>query len=301
MMGLVALLLAGALVEPVRERLFGAKLIVTFAIAALVVSPYYWWILSDGTRVDQLMNTESIFNNSNPNRDFWKLIRKTAGAPFGFFWSLLLFLLFASWRRVVDHFRVRLLPEISWRGRPLLQFLGWYALISYVLLFIAGMVVSYVGYTNHDLLSFMPPVLVLLFALIYLIKPSAEEMRRWAVISLAIIVFAFAARVANMFVMEPFCKICRWGIPYQELAAQMRQAGFREGRILALDSDLAGNLRLYFPNARIAIRYADGSKAPHRGRRERGTNGDRVAGRRSAWNPRDECRIQEPLAADRHR
>ena len=253
MMGLVALLLAGALVEHVRTRLFGAKLIVTFVIAALLVSPYYWWILSDGIRVDQLLKTETIFTNSNPNRDFWKLIRKTAGAPFGFFWSLLLFLLFASWRRVVDHFRVRLLPEISWDGRPLLQFLGWYALISYVLLFIAGMAFSYVGYTNHDLLSFMPPVLVLLFALIYLIKPSAEEMRRWAVISLAIIVFAFAARLANMFVMEPFCKICRWGIPYQELAAQMNQAGFRNGRILVLDSDLAGNLRLYFPNARIVI------------------------------------------------
>ena len=253
MMGLLALFLAGALVEHVRARLFQAKLIVTVAVATLVVSPYYGWILVDSARIDQLLNTETIFANSNPNRDFWKLVRKTAGAPIGFFWSLLLFLLFASWRRVIDHFRVRLLPDIKWSGRPLLQFLGWYALVSYALLFASGMVFSYVGYTNHDLLSFMLPVLVLLFALIYHVRPSTEEMRRWAIISLAIIGFAFVARLANMFVMEPFCKICRWGIPYEELAVQMRQAGFASGRIVALDSDLAGNLRLHFPNARVAI------------------------------------------------
>ena len=99
----------------------------------------------------------------------------------------------------------------------------------------------------------MLPALVLLFALIYLVEPSAEEMRRWAVVSFAIIVFAFAARLANMYVMEPFCKICRWGIPYQDLASKMRLSGFQNGRIVAFDSDLAGNLRLYFPRARIEI------------------------------------------------
>ena len=99
MLGLLALFLAAGLVAGVRKKVFEPKLLLTIVVAALVVSPYYHWILADGTRVDQLINTHSIFTNPNPNHDVWKLVRKTAGAPVGFFWSLLLFLLFA--RRLV--------------------------------------------------------------------------------------------------------------------------------------------------------------------------------------------------------
>ena len=133
------------------------------------------------------------------------------------------------------------------------MFLGWYTVGVFGLVFFAGVAVSYVRYANHDLLAVLLPTLVLMFALIYLIKPSVEEVRRWSVFTLAIILFAFAARAANMFIMEPVCKICRWGIPYAQLTKSLRDSGLAERTIVAFEPELAGNLRLQLPQNRIEL------------------------------------------------
>jgi hypothetical protein len=71
--------------------------------------------------------------------------------------------------------------------------------------------------------------------------------------ALGVAVFAFFARGANMFVLQPVCKICRWGIPYEGLADEMRKRGFTGGRILVTDKETGGNLRRFFPEAAIAL------------------------------------------------
>ncbi|MEO1281670.1 MAG: hypothetical protein AAFV69_08055, partial [Pseudomonadota bacterium] len=59
----------------------------------------------------------------------------------------------------------------------------------------------------------------------------------------------------NMFVLDPVCKTCRWGIPYAGLAQQMEQAGVVEtATIVTVDKELGGNLRRYFPQAAIVMR-----------------------------------------------
>lgn len=258
----IATFITAALVVPdLRRRLLNVRLIVSVVVAGMIVAPHYWWIVSDAQRWAIATTVYSAFDHPSPRIDFWRVVRKTAAAPIGFYWSLLVFLLVAAFGRVVVHFRHRLLPEITWTGRPVLQFLGWYGVAAMGWLFVAGLAVSHVTYAYHDLLALLLPTLVLLFALIQLSEPSASDIRRWAAISLGIIAFAFVARAANMFVMEPFCKICRWGIPYAQLANSIRKDGFEVGQVVALEPDLAGNLRMYFSQSQVGFTPVGGLAA----------------------------------------
>lgn len=83
--------------------------------------------------------------------------------------------------------------------------------------------------------------------------PAQRQIRRFVIMAASVAVFAFFARAANMYVLEPVCNICRWGIPYGELAAEMKRQGFETGRIVVFDQELGGNLRRFFPDARIEL------------------------------------------------
>ncbi|MGI9422246.1 MAG: glycosyltransferase family 39 protein [Hyphomicrobiaceae bacterium] len=259
---ILSFLTAAAIEREVRPKVFRWPLLLSLAVAVATVAPYYLWALREADGWTALGGVQTIFTNDSSYHTFWRVLRKAAGAPFGFFWSLLIFLLLASLPTVRDHFRVRIFPRINWHGRPIHRFLAIYTCAAFVLLFLSGVAFSYVRYANHDLLSFLPPALVLLFVLIYLGEPTAAQMRRWAIISFAIIAFAFVARAANMFVLDPVCKICRWGVPYTDLAETLVQQGFTPtGAILAFESELAGNLRLRIPEAKIVMGRRNGIEA----------------------------------------
>ena len=251
--GIASFMIAAALMDSARRAFYRWALLVTFVVTGVLVAPYYLWIVSDAGRLGQLFSVETIFTNSNPYINPTKLVKKTLGIPFGFFWSLLIFLLVGSLHRVRAHFRERLMPQIDWNSHPILAYLGLYAVISYGLLFLAGLAFSYVRYASHDLLAFMVPVLVLLFGLILLVEPTEEEMRRWGRICLAIILFAFVARAANMFVLDPVCKICRWGVPYAQLADRLKDEGFRAGKLVVFEPELGGNLRIHFKDSNTIL------------------------------------------------
>lgn len=251
--GIAAFFLAALLVPSARAAFYRWPLILTVVIAGVVVSPYYVWIVSDAGRLGQLSAVTSVFTHSNPHINPAKALRKTLGIPFAFFWSLLIFLLLGSLHRVRDHFRQRILPVVDWHAHPLLALLGLYAVIAYVLLFAAAFGLSYVRYASHDLLAFMVPVLVLLFGAIFLVEPTEREMHRWGRICLAIIVFAFVARAANMFVQDPVCKICRWGVPYDQLAQRLASNGAVPKKIIVFEQELGGNLRLKFPASLVEL------------------------------------------------
>src|SRR4051812_38556153 len=51
--------------------------------------------------------------------------------------------------------------------------------------------------------------------------------------------------------LGPDCHKCRVAIPYQGLAAALKERGFRSGTIIAQSRHDAGNLRRLFPDARI--------------------------------------------------
>ncbi len=251
--GLGAFVLAAVAVRDVREHVFCAKLLLSAGICLVLIAPHIVWIVSDPQRLNIVSSVYSAFTHPDPRIDAWRVIKKTFAAPFLFYWSLLLFLLFAAIGRIACNRRFDILPDIRWGAYPLLCFLGCYFIAVHGLLLLAGMAFSHVKYASHDLLSMMLPTLVLLFALIFQSGQTANDIRRWALISMSVLAFAFVARAANMFIMEPFCKLCRWGIPYDQLALELKSAGFERGRIVGLEPDLAGNLRMYFPSSEISV------------------------------------------------
>jgi hypothetical protein len=81
--------------------------------------------------------------------------------------------------------------------------------------------------------------------------PDPRQIRRFVVMAACVAVFAFFARSANMYVLEPVCNICRWGVPYAALAEEMRRQGVDQQRIVVFEDEIGGNLRRFFPKVRI--------------------------------------------------
>jgi hypothetical protein len=112
------------------------------------------------------------------------------------------------------------------------------------------------GIKSYPVHALMPLFLVTSIWLTAQARKAARnegEVRRFVIMALGIAVFAFFARSANMYVQEPVCKICRWGIPYDGLANAMKARGFAHGQLVVYDEDLAGNLRRFFPDARVVV------------------------------------------------
>ena len=131
-------------------------------------------------------------------------------------------------------------------------------ILHLTLLNIAALVVGALifGIDRYPVHALMPLFLVTTIWLTAQARKAARgerEVRRFLVAALGIAAFAFAARCANMYVQQPVCQLCRWGIPYAELADTIKARGFDHGRLLVYDGDLAGNLRRFFPHASIVL------------------------------------------------
>ncbi len=92
--------------------------------------------------------------------------------------------------------------------------------------------------------------------------PDRRQVRRFVIMAASVALFAFCARAANMYVLEPVCSICRWGVPYAALAQEIKRQGFETGRILVFEEDLGGNMRRFFPDARIELAGEDAYVPP---------------------------------------
>lgn len=115
---------------------------------------------------------------------------------------------------------------------------------------------------------------------------GGAEIRRFVRVAIGIAVFAFVARAANMYVQEPVCKLCRWGTPYEALAGAIKARGFTAGTLLVHDDELAGNLRRFFPDARVVIAGSRYYAPPRRPEEDAASAGPTVlvweAGKREA-------------------
>lgn len=127
-------------------------------------------------------------------------------------------------------------------------------LLGVVVSLIGGLVFGIGGYAMHVLMPLYVTSVIWLIAVARRSPQGGERKLRFAKVALAIAVIALVARLANMFVLDPVCGKCRWGIPYDGLARALVEQGFpADGTIVAIDDELAGNLRQQFPQARIVL------------------------------------------------
>lgn len=136
--------------------------------------------------------------------------------------------------------------------RPDAALLGWTMAIS------AGLhwlLVPITGATEFSERWMQPALMILpvfLFMLVERGRPSGRAIVAFALLMAAMVAVALGARVVTYVRGADHCGACRAMVPFDALADQLRQAGYRGGgTILADGFHTGGNMRVQFPDARL--------------------------------------------------
>jgi hypothetical protein len=250
----LAALIGAAWMQPsVRRAVFRPPLAIGLAVAALIAAPHFIWLAATPEGLSAILPAVKSAGLHDHLMLALSGIRRAITEPVMYLAPLIfLYPLFfpgmigAVWRRT------RLRPDEA-REPDLEQLILHLTLLSAGALVLAAIVFGIHRYPVHALMPLFLVTSIWLTAQARNSAPSATRIRRFVIMALSVAIFAFFARGANMFVLQPVCNICRWGIPYEGLAEAMRKRGFSEGRILVTDKETGGNLRRFFPDAAIAL------------------------------------------------
>lgn len=247
----LTMVLSIALQPAARSRFFRSDLFFTVVIAVIIISPFAYWIWSNPAHVRMFFS----FGFAGGGVDYLEKmlhgLRSAAISPVSYFLPLILIYLFCysgMWRHLRSSVCV-------WPNRTanvnLEQILLHQTLLSWVALFCGAIFFTVHRYAPHDLTPVFLPFVVWLGAQAKRGCVHKSQVNWFVRITLIVTVFMFVARSANLYGKDPFCKKCRWGIPYQELSVSLKDYGFEHGTIVSYDRKDAGNLRVYFPDERV--------------------------------------------------
>ncbi|HET7154358.1 MAG TPA: hypothetical protein VFI87_03210, partial [Hyphomicrobiaceae bacterium] len=110
--------------------------------------------------------------------------------------------------------------------------------------------------TDFDERLLQPALLILPVYLFMLVERSGmppRAMARYAAVIGGLVAAVFVVRVGLHAAGADYCRgACRALVPFPELAAGLRSAGFKgKGTIVVSDFHIGGNLRVQFPDARV--------------------------------------------------
>ena len=256
--GFLVVLLGSALLQPVlRARLLDWRLLLSVGAAAVVTAPFVAWLI-EGRHDLAALYGSAMAPLAETNRLKATLIGlgKAIYAPLAFLFPLDLIVLvlfpgvpregWAAIKRAVN-------PRTLGGSEP-----DWRLLLVHVT--IGGFVVLMLGAlltgATHYLERYMHPFFLLTpLWLVGLVEMSGNASRRLAVlatvlVAVTLIVVPIRLRDA-LHAMGPDCRKCRIAVPYDGLAAVLEAQGFKTGTLIAADRHDAGNLRRFFPEARI--------------------------------------------------
>ncbi len=248
------LLCAGWLQPAIRQAVFSTKLIFSFAIIGVISGPFYWWLLSDPNHIALLM--------AGPPDEYhlshaYKAMRGLGDAitvPV-LFLSPFIFLLPIYFRTIpLKAWKDLCAPINRTNQANLEQLIMHLTLLALVALVLGALIGGISSYPVHALIPIFLPTIIWLTALAKRSCKNEEIRKQFMILACIIALVAFVARIGNMFILDPFCNTCRWGIPYTALAREIRALGFKHGTFLTVEHELAGNLRWLFPKDRFVNR-----------------------------------------------
>jgi len=258
----LALLLAALSDRHWRAGLRPTGLLLVPLAAALVYSPYAWWILSEGLKLlSSVSDTMGVTSQTSHFVRAGEGLGKLAFGLLGFSVPLLPLLLLLFWPRYLGR-REAAKPAVNDAarlcGRTVLIMIGLTAL----LIVLTG--ATYVKERHmHPLLLLLP---VYMFA--DLERFGFQRQWRWlGAIVIAVAAVAFLARVPGLAAPDTFwCGgKCRHMKPYADLKAPLAELGAANATLIADDGYTGGNLRVLFPDARIVTK-AIPARTPPRGK-----------------------------------
>ena len=255
----LALLLA-VLSDPLwRGRLRLIGLLLVPLAAAVIYSPYAWWILSEGLKLlSSVSDTMGVSAQTSHLARSAEGLGKLAFGLVGFSVPLVPLLLVLFWPRYLGRKQPEA-PAVNdvarLCGRTVL------AMIVLTALLIALTGATYVKERHmHPLLLLLP---VFLFA--DLERFDFHRQWRWlAVILVAVVAVAFLARVPGLVAPDKiWCGgKCRHMKPYADLRAPLAELGAANATLIADNGYTGGNLRVLFPGARVVTKAIPARTAP---------------------------------------
>lgn len=272
---LVALLCAAASVRELRPRLADRRMLLSAALILLVAAPHAIWA---ATHVKATLTTSGKFHELKATGRLASYLIGTKSLVVSTvsFLGLLV--------PVYALFFYRPVPVSLVRGggdpyRTLVRRTLGYGLVICVLLILLFKVTTFKDRWMQPLL-FATPIGLLTWHAGRFTFPRARGFARLALgIALALLV-ALPATV----LWTKGGKVRRLNAPYDALAAQLRQGGFREGLVIASGRLVGGNLKLFFPESVVAAPEVPPVAPP--------AAGDRVL----VWDATKEPGLPAPLA-----
>lgn len=247
---LLSLTLAATLQPALRARILRLPLLLSLAIALTVASPYLSWLLAEPQRLRWLTRGLQ-FNLSHRIDGLFDALR----GPFAYLSPLIVILPLVFPRYLPTAWADLRRAPASGPDPDLEQWVLHTALVAFALSILGALIFGIHGLAVHVLMPLYITCTIWLFGIARRASGTPRYVKRFTQLAILIALVAFFARMANMFVLDPVCKKCRWGIPYATLAKEMRARGFDpNGTIISIDEELAGNLRSEFPSADVVTR-----------------------------------------------
>lgn len=252
---LVALGMAAVCQQAIRSILSENRgtLLLAVGFALLIAAPFYVWAFVGHDALAELMRPLAGQERFSHGERAFAGLKDAIIRPAACLLPLIVILVTVFPGMAPAALRLTSRPDGP--GPDLVLFLGHYLLIVWGGLFAAALIFGVNNYPSHRLIPFL---LIAVIWLVHLARAGCQTPKQLKLFAATVLVFvgvAFAARMLNMFALDPYCRICRWGIPYSELAKTIQDAGFRGGTIMTAEQELAGNLRRFFPSDRVVSTY----------------------------------------------
>lgn len=247
------LILAACLQPAVRAVLLRPALALLPVIMAAIAAPHYIWLASTETGLGAIVPSLVDAGSHDYIRNALAGVRRSFTEPLMYL-APLIFILPIFFPGMI-HAILRDARVTPNRDAPpdFEQLILHMSLLSIVALIIGAVIFGINRYATHALMPLFLISSIWLVAQARNAAPPAGQIRRFVIMAVGIAIVAFFGRAANMYVQHPVCNICRWGVPYAELADAMKSRGFAGGQILVNERELGGNLHRFFPNARISL------------------------------------------------
>ena len=242
-----------------RKRIRIVGVVLVPVAAALVYSPYAYWILSEGLKLlSSVSETMGVTAQTSHALRAGEGLGKLAFGLLGFSVPLLPVLLLLFWPRYLGRVSANTtaVNDVARLcGRTVLT------MIALTALMIAVTGATYVKERHmHPLMLLLP---IYLFA--DLERFGFQKQWRWlGAVIIAVVAVAFLARVPGLLAPDKiWCGgKCRHMKPYADLQAPLAELGAAEATLIADNGYTGGNLRVLFPNARVVTKAIPASTAP---------------------------------------
>lgn len=249
---LLAVLSAAYLQPTMRGRIFSRPMLAALPVTLLIISPYVFWLMAEPLRPAALVSALFPVLPDHSLAGLGKSLRDAATFPLLVLspYIVILPMVFpAIFRTIFRHNPLCLSAPANFDPTLFLLHLLIIELAGHILF--NGLLYSRSNYAVHSILPMLVIAIPWLTEKARQTEPTPRRVRVFMSVLLAFTITAYAVRSGNLFVFEPFCSRCRWGVPYADLAGKLQELSFRQGTIIAGDATVGGNLRRFFPDSHI--------------------------------------------------